>query len=252
MISVLTGLSAFFLASTFTTDAQDQSSGQRQVRIVTVKNGETTVIDTIISRRGPGPFSGGDRMADHERILEWVSRGGPGAEPGDSAKRVIMIRKGQGAEPLFLHGRPAPGDSLFSRRFRIERKEIMDGDTIRIFTDRGTPMFRRFPSRDPRRPLAPPVPRVRMMREQPVNVINLNDMGIISYKKKKMSGGREKITIIRNEVKESDMKRTERFVNPDDELIRFQRPGVVRELDIRKAPPGEGRRLLETVPEDSK
>jgi hypothetical protein len=37
-------------------------------------------------------------------------------------------------------------------------------------------------------------------RSKPGNVIDLSDPGIISFNKKKLSGGREKIEIIRNEV----------------------------------------------------
>ena len=251
MISVFAVLAAVILTSAVEMEAQNPPSGQRQVRIVKVTDGDTTVVDTVIDRRGPGQFFRGDRMIGHDRIMEWVSRDFSGNELGDSARRVIIIRKGQGTEPLFLHKRSGPSDSLWRQRFRIERKEILGGDTVMAFGDRNGPMFRRFPSHL-RRSFAPPVPRVHMIREQHANVINLNDRGIISYKKKKMSGGREKITIIRNEVKESDMTGGQRFVNPQDELIRFDRPGPVRELEIKKAPPGEGRRLLETSPGNTK
>lgn len=59
-------------------------------------------------------------------------------------------------------------------------------------------------------PLAPPamhaptVPHViTLNKKRGGNVIDLSDQEIISYKKKKMSGGREKITIIRNEPSET-------------------------------------------------
>lgn len=44
------------------------------------------------------------------------------------------------------------------------------------------------------------------------NIVDLNDSGIISYKKKKMSGGREKITIIRNEPNEKNIKHVEKII----------------------------------------
>jgi hypothetical protein len=47
------------------------------------------------------------------------------------------------------------------------------------------------------------------------NVIDLSDPGIISYKKKKMSGGREKITIIRNEPSEKEIEKEVSITIPD-------------------------------------
>lgn len=252
MISAFAGLSAIFWITLNPVIAQDQQEAKRQIKIVKVKDGNTTVVDTIIAGRGPGLFVPGDRTPDPDRIIEWVSRDVLGEATGDSVKSVIIIRKGQGEEPFFLHRRSGSADSLFRQRFMMERRMANTGDSILIFRDRQMPGLRRFPSRDSRMPFAPAVPRIQMLRGQNANVINLNDKGIISYKKKKMSGGREKITIIREEVKEPEINRLQRFVNPEDEMIRFDRPGPVRELDIRKAPPCEGRRLLETSPDDSK
>ena len=45
---------------------------------------------------------------------------------------------------------------------------------------------------------------LRYRYQQGGNVIDLSDPGILSYKKEKMSDGREKITIIRKEVKEEN------------------------------------------------
>lgn len=58
----------------------------------------------------------------------------------------------------------------------------------------------------PHAPTPPMVPHVIKMNKKPGgNLIDLGGPGIISYKKKKMSGGREKITIIRNEPSENDV-----------------------------------------------
>ena len=43
---------------------------------------------------------------------------------------------------------------------------------------------------------------IKGLTAQGRNVIDLSAPGIISFEKKKLSGGREKITIIRNEVKQ--------------------------------------------------
>jgi len=52
--------------------------------------------------------------------------------------------------------------------------------------------------------LAPPAPpRLRFLSRQRENVIDLGDDDVISYKRKKLSGGREKVTVIRNEPKET-------------------------------------------------
>lgn len=252
MISVFAGIAAIFWIALNPVAAQNQQEVKRQIKIVTVKDGNTTVVDTVIASRGPGRFLYRGRTPDPGRIMEWVSRDIPGGVTGDSAESVIIVRKVQGEDPFFLQRRSVSADSLSRQRFRMERRMASDGDSTLLYRDLQIPRLRRFPSRFSRMPLTPAVPRVQMFRDQNANVINLNDKGIISYKKKKMSGGREKITIIRKQVKESEINRSQRFINPEDELIRFDRPGPVRELEIKKIAPGEGRRLLEPSPDDSK
>jgi hypothetical protein len=60
-------------------------------------------------------------------------------------------------------------------------------------------------------PPAPPV--VRFLGRQSENVIDLGDDDVISYKRKKLSGGREKITVIRNEAKETGPEENSRENN---------------------------------------
>jgi len=82
---------------------------------------------------------------------------------------------------------------------------------------------------------------VRRQHFQNPNIIDLSDPGILSFKKKKMSGGREKITVIRKEVQEMTLEENQIMqidrnleTGGDEELERMNAPRVVRELDIRR------------------
>lgn len=82
-------------------------------------------------------------------------------------------------------------DSLGKRI--VVRKRIGSGDENRVIFLNGKDR-RHFPPVPP----VPPVPHVRMMKMQHSGqIINLNDPNIVSFKKKEMSGDREKIEIIR-------------------------------------------------------
>jgi len=104
-------------------------------------------------------------------------------------------------------------------------------------------------------PGIPPVPPLRFSMKQR-NVIDLSDPGILSYKKKKMSGGKEKITVIRQEIKPGDSEAFGALAEPDMEVLRkMNEPRVVRELEmVKQIPENSGERKVEikTVPEPEK
>ena len=62
------------------------------------------------------------------------------------------------------------------------------------------------------------------------NVIDLSDPGIISFKKKKLSGGREKIEIIRNEVNDEELEDMDVNVLIDE--IHGAHPGIEKKIKV--------------------
>ncbi len=93
-------------------------------------------------------------------------------------------------------------------------------------------------------PQSAKAPRVvRLQRNLRGNVIDLGDPGIISYKKKKMSGGREKITIIRNEPSEENMEKDVLITIPDTPgpayWMNSDFPGKRKTIKILKSKDGD-------------
>ena len=100
------------------------------------------------------------------------------------------------------------GDSVQKRI--IIHKMMKDGDEDQVIYLNG-PDMKHFPP-------MPPMPHMKMMKEQHAGrIIDLNDPNIISYKKKSMKGGREKIEIIRNKSEGSENMSFD--FNFDDQLV---------------------------------
>ncbi len=184
---------------------------KKEIRTIVIKDGEKTVMDTVIY--------GGDTEVF----------------PFDGTKET---RK------MIVHEEELDGDS--GKQVRVTVREIGPGDEDVMMYDNG----RRGQRRMITRPLPPAMPRLQaapgartfMFRsQQSPNVIDLADPGVISFKKKKMSGGREKITVIRQEVKEMNWEEKQIMQidrnlksGGDADLERMNAPRVVRELDIRR------------------
>jgi sRNA-binding carbon storage regulator CsrA len=140
----------------------------------------------------------------------------PRGEKGEKAKRHIRLEKIENGEKTVLDT-VIEGNQVF-----VWKGDTIDsGETFEWF---GTDEFEldsltqnfefRFFDSDSEddnqfifAPHPPKVPHVvRLNKKLYGNVIDLGDPGIISYKKKKMSGGREKIVIIRKEPSESEIE----------------------------------------------
>ncbi len=94
------------------------------------------------------------------------------------------------------------------------RKDGKSNHDVMVWHDKdGKRVFAPGMVHPPLPPLPPNVPHapgmIHIEKLNQGNVIDLSDPGIIEYKKKKISGGREKITIIRHEVDEDEMQQEE-------------------------------------------
>lgn len=143
----------------------------------------------------------------------------PRGEKGEKAKRHIRLEKIEDGEKTVLDT-VIEGDQVFvwngdtigsARELKWTGIEGFEPDSIHKnfefrFLEPDEEGNKRFMVA-PHAPIPPMVPHVIKMNKKPGgNLIDLGGPEIISYKKKKMSGGREKITIIRNEPSENDVK----------------------------------------------
>ena len=168
----LAGLTSTLLSFTFiqNSDEVQEPKKERHIKMTKIENGKKMVLDTVLT---------GDD------VFVWN---------GDTINPAKHIKKFS----------PSGFDKMHNFDVKVEHK---DGkEKVMIFRHRdgkpGAPMMwhgdlgedmEHFPV-----PPVPPVPHVRMMKMQHSGkVIDLNDPNIISYKKKEMSGDREKIEIIR-------------------------------------------------------
>lgn len=199
------------LISSFTfTQDQDQKK-TRHVKLTKIDNGRTMHLDTLLS--GDDVFIwNGDTINPEKHIGEFSPSGFDrlhNTDRMDRQKRTRIYRGGAGRDldRLILRSDSGEDFHLFTEEGDSAQKRIMihkrlrDGsgnDHMIFFNERGDRPI-------PGAPSAPPVPHIRQFRGQnAAKGINLNDPNVISYKKKDIGGGREKIEIIRKKSTETD------------------------------------------------
>lgn len=202
------GLAAAMLISSFTfTQNQDQKK-TRHVKLTKIENGHTMHLDTMLS--GDDVFIwNGDTINPEKHIREFSPSKFDklhNTDKMDRQKRTRIYKGGAGRDmdQLILHSDSGEDFHIFTeegdsaqKKIRIH-KRLRDGNAEDhlIFLDEraGRPV-----------PSVPPVPRIRQFRGQnSAKGINLNDPNVISYKKKDIGQGREKIEIIRKKSTETD------------------------------------------------
>ncbi len=184
-------LASFLLLSSFSLreNPQDPPHGkktERHLKLMKIKNGEKTVVDTIIK---------GDN------IFVWN---------GDTI--------GSNGDFKFVMPELPELDSLRKNFTFHINSEDMDFEPPFV-----------LPPDVPRPPKAPHVFHFKNKTDE--NVIDLSDPGIISYKKRDKSGGREKIIIIREKKEEAD--------NEEVNILWTGAPGEF----LMKAPPKIEKRI---------
>ena len=245
-------LSAAFLLSSFSLreNPQDPPRGkkkERHIKLVKVdEDGNRVELDTVLSNDNVfvwhGDTIGGSGM-------KWFAKGNfhPDSLPGDmdfdfdftnDFHRKVMIVK-------------PDGDSITEYSYEI-RTDAPDGhrDVLVWHGDKGENRIFAVPEIPgvPPVPPVPPVPRIRFLgNENDANSIDLSDPGIISYKRKKLKDGREKITIIRNEPAEKEAEETEEIIiggNGNQPAVFGLAPGSGHKIVVRKNA-GENGKVLE-------
>lgn len=227
------GLAAAMLISSLAyTQDQDQQK-TRHVMLTKVKDGTIMHLDTVLSGNDVFVWKG-DTIDPEKHIREFSPSGFDRLHNTDRIDqqrrgRIYRGRNNRMGERLTLQPDSGPGFRYFSeegdsagRKIRIQQR-LRNGqgqDHLMYFNGRQTRPF-------PGAPSAPSAPNFRQFRGQnAAKGINLNDPNVISYKKKDMGGGREKIEIIRKKSKE-----TENFDFERDHLMQVPAPPAPSAVD---------------------
>lgn len=166
--------------------SHEKKEGMNHIKLVKEKNGETIELDTFVE---PGQVFvwEGDTIG---KKLHWISEKGKFAGfnhgEGTFEYNVEVSDDGENQKTMiFKHGGIPPVPPVPGAKGAVW--VTSDGDQVKVRTSGHPYVF------------ATPGVNATKIRHGG-NVIDLSDPGIISYKKKKISGGREKIEIIRNEA----------------------------------------------------
>lgn len=209
------GLAVLLLSSAaFAQKASDtkDSKKTRHIKMMKIENGKKMELDTVIT--GEDVFIwNGDTLNPAKHIKKFNSSGFDKMHQidvdvehndGNENVRVFKHRNGKPGEQMIMQMGSGDdvqviteleGDSL--RKKIVIRKRLKDGCDEDNFSYLNDSKMKHFPPIPP----PPPVPgfshKKVLKSNQSRRVIDLNDPNIISYKKKELSGGREKIEIIR-------------------------------------------------------
>lgn len=227
-VSTILCLSSFSLRE----NPQDPPRGkktEKHIKMVRIDdNGNKSVLDTVISGDQVFVWKGDTLGKD----LKWITRDSFIMDSlhkqfdldfdfltDDGNRKVRILKSEKGRYPEIYEFRK---DSSSRGSVMILKKG--GRDTVH-FDHRMFP-GRAFPGRIP---LPPNPPALRFLgKSKADNVIDLSDKGIISYKKRKLSKGREKITIIRNEPDEKEIREFEHLeIGPNARDIMIKRPRPV-------------------------
>lgn len=207
------------------------ATAQSKLKIVEIRDGVKTETEVML----PDTIHDAQMLkGDMVRLISAVkegfslSEGLNWVESSDSIKRVIIVASD------------------------VNEKDDRVMEEVRVFEYRNDSSDFRTVTRRPRLQvggpvLPPPGERkiVRRLRSDRSNVIRLDDPTILTYKKKNLRNGREKITIIR-EKKASDLTiESDQFVDPNGNIIRIDRREKIGELEIKERDSRENKEMIE-------
>lgn len=203
----------FFLLSSFSIreNPQDPPRGKKKERHIKVEkiddNGKKMSLDTIVEDDGIFVWNG-DTIGDG-KDLKWID--------GDEFKmdsifknkdmdfefnidedddgNAFILKSGKTKGFPMIYEFKADGDSSKTYRVKIITDDDNAGDNVFMWHGKNGSDHMMVPPRPARVPRVPDIMFIDKNKSD--NVIDLSDPGIISYKKKKIRGDREKITIIR-------------------------------------------------------
>lgn len=206
------GLAALVLTSftvTHNGDEPQQPKKSRHIKMMKMENGKKMELDTVLTGDEvfvwQGDTIGGKELGkrispsgfDKKKNVKVIVKN------DGKNENVMIIKDGKEGEPMIYN--LDSGDDMelltedvdsLGKKIVIRKRMKGDGDNHMFFFN-GDDM-QHFPP-------VPPVPHMKMMRmEHSGQFINLNDPNVVSFKKKDLKGGLEKIEIIRKKTNDSD------------------------------------------------
>lgn len=205
---------------------QDKKT-KKHIKMVKVVDGKKTELDTIIE--GENVFVWQGDTVDGNPELKWISK-----------EDFDMDSLSQKFDFDIDIDDTSKGKVIILKTDDDGKKEVrefkFDGsDDDHVFMLKGNKGANKMIMRAPKIEQLPHPPHAMFFgRKSSENVIDLSDSGIISYKKKKLKGGREKITIIRNEVKDKDVEMNENVFLGNDfhPMIWNSAPGEKKQIRV--------------------
>jgi len=192
----ITGILAFailFMSAISINDyPQDPPKKKKHIKMVKVDdNGKKMELDTIIEADEIFVWNGD--TIDGGKELKWFSEGEFDMDfdievDKDGEQNVIVMKSKDGKSPAIF-------------KFKTDGNE---DENVMFWNDKD---HNEMIFHTPRSPKV-----VRIKKQKSGNVIDLSDPGIISYDKKELKNGKEKITIIRNKPSEDDIELEEEII----------------------------------------
>lgn len=241
----LAGLATVLLSFTLVqkSDKVQEPKKTRHIKMMKVENGKKMELDTVLTTDDVFVWNGDTiNPIKHNKNVnpsgfDKMKKFDVKVENKDGKNKVIMIKDkdGKDGEPMIWNmdtdeNMEIVTDDIDSVGEKIVIRKRMKDDAFdhMIFLNEGN--MKHFPMAPPVPPV-PPMPNVRMMKMQHAGqIIDLNDPNIISFRKKKLSGDREKIEIIRK--KSEDPQNMSFDFNFDDDLMAPPAPENTSEFDL--------------------
>jgi len=232
----LTGVLLSSFASMQKGDETQEPKRTRHIKMVKAENGKKMEIDTVLAVDDVFVWNGDTinpvkhikkfNHADFDKMHQFDVK--VDSKDGNENVMIIKHKGGKKGESAFMHMSPDTDmyvvtediDSIGKRIVVRKRMKDAHGNNMIYFNDGD---MKHFPPMPPMPPV-PPVPHMKMMGIQHSGqIIDLNDPNIISFKKKEMSGDREKIEIIRKKSDDNENS-TFNFRFDNDELMAPEAP----------------------------
>ena len=229
IISITTMLaSAAFLLSSFSLreHPQDPPRGKKKQRHIKLEkideSGKKTELDTIVE--GEGIFVWNGDTISEGKNMKWITKGDFkidslledlnmdfefSIDENDSGN-VFVLKSGKTKDSSAFYEFKSNGDSTQTYEIEVITDEENDDSNVRMWHGIKEPDHIFMPPRPARVPRVPGITFID--KEKSDNVIDLSDPGIISFKKKKMSGDREKITIVRKKPDNRNVEKKEEII----------------------------------------
>ena len=219
---------AFFLFSSFSIreNPQDPPRGKKKQRHITLEktddSGKTMKLDTIVE--GDGIIVWNGDTIGNDKDLEWFTEDEVKMDSvfkkmdldfefnidEDDDGNVFVLKSGKTKGSPMVYEFKSDDDSAKIYKFKIITDDNNEDSDVMMWHGKNGPDHIMVP---PRPAKVPRVPDIMFMdKSRSDNVIDLSDSGIISFKKKEMSGDREKITIVRKKPDDKKIEKKEKII----------------------------------------